>query len=211
MALDNLKSFDKYLLFFDKYLSIFVISFQNKLKMEKRTKVVLSTLHVIAWILFLGLCVKTGSILYSFFVSLAINPEGAKNLNMGLNLSNLRDFSVGHYVAIVSLIICLTGLKAFIFYLVIKIFQKINFVHPFSRDVSALISRISYVALGIGLLTLIVHEYCDWLATKNISFPNMQAHIGTAGEFLMLGAAIFMIAQIFKRGIEIQSENELTV
>ncbi|HEV8506044.1 MAG TPA: helix-turn-helix domain-containing protein [Chitinophagaceae bacterium] len=45
----------------------------------------MATLHVIAWIVFLGLCVKTGAILYSFFVSLAINHEGAKNICKALD------------------------------------------------------------------------------------------------------------------------------
>jgi hypothetical protein len=179
--------------------------------MKPTTKLILTILHVIAWIIFLGLCVKTGAILYSFFVSLAINPMGAKNLYLGLNLSRLYNFDIGHYITVVSLIIILSGLKAFLFYLVIKMFLKINLVAPFSTDVSLLISRISYVALGIGILTVIANKYCDWLTKRGVAFPDLQAVLGGAGEFLLLGAIIFIIAQVFKRGIEIQTENELTV
>jgi hypothetical protein len=57
--------------------------------MKIATKQVLRILHVIAWIIFLGLCIKTGSILYSFFVSLFINTIAAKNIHMGLDLSDL--------------------------------------------------------------------------------------------------------------------------
>lgn len=179
--------------------------------MKTRTKQILAIMNIISWVIFVGVCIKTGSILYSFFVSLVINPEAAKNLHSGLNLSNLYSFNIWHYATVVSLIFFLSGLKAYIFYFVIKIFLKINFVHPFSTDVSLLISRISYVALGIGILTLSANSYCDWLTKKGVTFPPLQAYLGGAAEFLLLGGIIFMIAQVFKKGIEIQSENELTV
>ena len=179
--------------------------------MKSNTKQVLKVLHVIAWIIFLGLCIKTGALLYSFFVSLAINPEGAKNLHLGLDLSNLYKYDTWHYITIVAYIIFLSGLKAYLFYLVIKIFLKINLVQPFSTEISFLVSKIGQVALGIGVLTLFALIYIAWLTDKGISFPDMQQYLGGAGEFLLLGGIIFVISQVFKRGIEIQSENELTV
>nr|WP_294935419.1 DUF2975 domain-containing protein [uncultured Flavobacterium sp.] len=179
--------------------------------MKTKTKQILSVMHVIAWIIFLGLCIKTGAILYSTFVSLYINPVGAQNLHLGLDLSGLYNFDKGHYVSLVLFIVLLSALKALIFYLLIKIFLKINFVHPFSTEVSVLISRISYIALSIGILTLIANSYCDWLTKGGISFPDLADYLGGAGEFLLLGGIVFMIAQVFKRGMEIQSENELTV
>lgn len=179
--------------------------------MKIATKQVLRILHIVSWIIFIGLCIKTGSILYSFFVSLAINAESAKNLHMGLDLSDLYGFSTRHYVTIVSYIIVLSALKAYIFYLVIKIFLKINFVQPFSTDVSLLISKISHVALGIGILTVVANGYTSWLTKKGVTFSDLEQYLGGAGEFLLLGAIIFIIAQVFKKGIEIQSENELTV
>src|SRR5690349_9829629 len=118
--------------------------------MKPTTKLVLTILHVIAWIIFLGLCIKTGAILYSFFVSLALNPEGAKNLYMELNLSGLYNYDKVYYILIASTIIVLSALKALMFYFVVKIFLKINFVKPFSEEVSRFISLIGYLALGIG-------------------------------------------------------------
>jgi hypothetical protein len=179
--------------------------------MKPTTKVILTILHIISWIIFLGLCVKTGAILYSFFVTLAMNPEGAKNLYMELNLSNLYNFDKGYYIVLVSSIIVVSSLKALLFYFVVKIFLKINLVKPFSEDVSRLISGIGYVALGIGILEEIVSKNCDWLVTQGVTLPDLQSVLGGGGEFLLLGAVIFIISQVFKRGIEIQTENELTV
>jgi hypothetical protein len=168
--------------------------------MKSLTKLVLATLHVIAWIVFLGLCVKTGAILYSFFVSLAINHEGAKNIYMGLNLSGLYNFDSGHYITVALFVIVLSGLKAYLFYLAVTIFLKINMVNPFSEDVSLLISRIGYLSLGIGILAVIANKYCDWLIKKGVAFPDMQSVLGGCRRIFAFRWIIFIIAQVFKRG-----------
>jgi len=179
--------------------------------MKSKTKQTLLILHIVSWILFIGLCIQTGAILYSFFVSLAINPEAAKNLHLGLNLSNLYANDTGRYISLVSFFIVLSAMKAYIFYLMIKIFLKLNLVHPFSKEVGSLIDKISYTALSIGVLGLISNGYSDWLMRRGIEMPDLHRYLGGAGEFLLLAAIVFCIAQIFKRGIEIQTENELTV
>jgi hypothetical protein len=179
--------------------------------MKTKPKQILAIMNIIIWIIFIGLCIKTGAILYSFFVSLFINPVGATNLYLGLNLSELHNFSIWHYATLVSLIILLSGLKAYVFYLVIRIFLKINIVHPFSTDVALLISGISYVSLGIGILTLAANGYTEWLINEEVVFPDLQAYLGGGVEFLLFAGVIFFIAQVFKKGIEIQYENELTV
>lgn len=174
--------------------------------MSATSSFILKAMNVIFWIIFIGLCIQTGALLISFFVSLFVNPEGAKNMYMGLNLSGLYAYDKGHYVAVASLIIALTGLKAFIAYLVIKIFLKFNFSKPFNADISSLISQISHVALSTGVLAIIATGYTKWLS-KNIAVPTDWE----SSEFLFLAGIIFIIAEVFKKGTQIQSENDLTV
>ena len=95
--------------------------------MKSNTKLILTTMHVLFWVIFVGLCIETGAMLTSFFVSLFVNPEATRNLYMELKLSDLYRFGKGHYIGIVSLMIYISGLKAYIAYLVIKIFIKFNF------------------------------------------------------------------------------------
>lgn len=179
--------------------------------MKSRTKQILATLHILCWIIFIGLCIKTGAILYSAFVSIAINPGAAKNIYLGLDLAELYNFGIPNYIALVSLVIVTTALKAYIFYVAIRIFLKINYSHPFSQPVAALITKISYVALSIGILILAGNGYADWLTKNEVSFPPLNGHLGGGGEFIFFAGVIFFIAQVFKKGIEIQTENELTV
>ena len=179
--------------------------------MKTKTKQILSVINIIAWIIFIGLCIETGAILYSFFVSRAINPVAAKNLFDGLDLSVLYNFNIKYYDAVVLTIIIISAIKAYLLYLITRIFLKINFVHPFSEEVSLLISRISYVAISCGIITITANTYCKWLVKRGVVLPDLQNFLGGTEELLLLGGIIFMIAQVFKQGIEIQSENELTV
>jgi hypothetical protein len=103
------------------------------------------------------------------------------------------------------------GLKAYIFYIIIKIFSKINYTHPFSTGVNRLISTISYVALGVGIIAMITNTYSDWLSTKGVALDNLGDYLTGGPEFLFMGIIIFFLSQVFRRGIEIQSENSLTI
>ncbi len=179
--------------------------------MKSSTKPILKILNVITWVAFIGACIKTGTVAVTFIISLYVNPEGAENVHTGLNLSDLYSFSVWHYSAIVISIILMTALKALMLYYVIQIFLKINLVHPFSAEISKLIMKISEIALGIGISSIFVEGYIKWLIKRGVSFSGLNDYIGGAGEFILLGGIIFVIAQVFNRGIELQSENELTI
>ena len=176
--------------------------------MKTQTETILTVMNVLTWIVFIGLCIETGALVVSFFVSLFVNPVAAQDLYLGLDLSSIRDYNQWHYICSVSLLIFFTGLKAYLAYLVIKIFLKFNLEHPFSPAVAKLINCIAQTALSAGLFAIIMGGYGDWLA-KNDVLGISFGHGGT--EFLFLAGIIFIIAQVFKKGIELQSENELTV
>jgi len=175
--------------------------------MKAKTQRILSVMNVISWIVYIGLCIQTGAILISFFISLFFNPDAAKNLLQELNLFDLMQFNRSHYEVFVSLIILLSALKATIVYQVIKIFLKFNLEHPFSLNVAVLITKIGNLALATGILNLIVKGYCDWLIKQGATMPQDWGN----AEFLLLAGIIFIIGQVFQKGIELQAENELTV
>ena len=83
---------------------------------------------------------------------------------------------------------------------------------PFSREVGRLIFKISYLSLFIGFVSLWGVKYTEWLVDQGVKMPDIQyLRLGGADVWLFMGVILFVLAQIFKRGIEIQSENELTV
>lgn len=175
--------------------------------MSTTTITVLKVMNVLFWIVFIGLCIKTGGLLVSFFVSLFISAVDAKNLYMSLNLSELYDYNKWYYIHIASLIISLNGLKTFIAYLVVSIFTKFDPSKPFNPEITALIETISHVALGMGIIAIIGSGTSDWLMKRDIPV----AIDWGGGEILFFAGVIYIIAIVFKKGTELQTENDLTV
>lgn len=175
--------------------------------METKTKFILTVMHVVFWVVFIGLCFKTGSLVISFGVSLFVNATAAKDLYLGLDLHALYTSSHQKYVYIMSFVIFLAGLKAYLAYLVLKLFTKFNYATPFNAANAALISTISHIALGIGILALVAESYSKGLVKSGLE---VALH-WDGSEFLFLAGIIFIIAQVFKRGMELQTESELTV
>jgi hypothetical protein len=176
--------------------------------MSTTSNTVLKIMNVVFWIVFIGLCIKTGAIITSFCVSLFVNSQGASDLYMGLNLGELYAFSKYHYIATVSLLIALYGIKAFIAYLVVKIFMKFNYSSPFNSKVTSLITRISYYALNAGVLSIIASGYTKWL----MNHQGVNVPIDWAGEeILFFAGVLYIVSLVFKKGTELQTENDLTV
>ena len=83
---------------------------------------------------------------------------------------------------------------------------------PFNTILVRFISSVAYFALGIGLFSWWAVKYVVWLETKGVLIPDIHyLRLGGADVWLFMGVTLLVIAQIFKRGIEIQTENELTV
>ncbi len=167
----------------------------------------LRVMNVVFWIIFIGLCIKTGAYLFSFFVSLFINPEGAKDLYMDLNLYHLYTYNQLHYIQIVSYMIALSGFKAYMAYQVVKLFMDFNLNKPFSSKLVQVFVTISYIAIGTGVLALIADAHCKWLLNKGVEI----AYEWGSGEILFFGGVIYILSLIFKKGYELQNENDLTV
>jgi hypothetical protein len=105
-------------------------------------------------------------------------------------------------------------LRAWLFYLIIKILhdKKLNMAQPFNREAGRFVFRIAYLALFIGLHSWCGVKYTGWLVIQGVKMPDIQyLRLGGADVWLFMGVTLLVIAHIFKRGIEIQSENELTV
>ena len=128
-----------------------------------------------------------------------------------MDLTELFTQSELYFGILFGLAIGVNGLKAYTFYLITLIFQYLNLHKPFSQEVSRLISKISYFILAVGLLGVIAQGISDELAKKGFPVTNANQQWDDYSAFLMMAAVVFVIAQIFKKGLELQSENDLTV
>lgn len=174
----------------------------------------LKVLQILSWIVFLGLCIEAGGILFNSIFSLAVNPNGAKQFWENLDLSNLYAHDKGHFFAQTLLMSIVAILKALLFYFIVKIFhdKKLNFEHPFTEEMKRFIANSGYIALGIGLFSNSGKNYAKWLISNNVVLPEIEnIFFGGADVWFFMGLILFVIAAIFKKGIEIQSENDLMV
>jgi hypothetical protein len=178
------------------------------------TKQILKVLQILSWIIFIGLCIEAGGVIFNTFYTFVINPINAEKFWGGANLSKLYHFDRGHFLAIATTVAIVAVLKAIMFYLIIKLFvnKRLNISHPFSPELKDFILNASYLALGIGLFSYSGNNYAAWLSKQGVEMPGPHLlQTGGADVWLFMAVILFIIAQLVKRGIEIQTENDLTI
>lgn len=178
--------------------------------MSKTNNFVFWGLYVIAWIIFVGLSIEAGGLLVNFFFSL-YNPEFIQNLYQKLDLVEMYKESRLAFFGVYSFILIISILKACLFYTVIMLMHKMNLSKPFDNFVATKISQVSYFTLSIGLLSYIAKELVNDLKHYNFVPNNLDQFWADSQAFILMGAVIYIIATIFKKGVDIQNENDLTV
>jgi hypothetical protein len=178
------------------------------------TSTMLKILYILSWIIFVGLCIEAGGFLTNTIYTLAVDSELASHFWGKLDFSNLYNYDAGHFFAVTTYLNIIAILKAILFYTIIKVIhdKHLNLVQPFNRAVGKFISLAAYIAIGIGLFSAGAKNYIDWIESKQVALPNLESlKMGGADVWLFMGIVLLVVAQIFKKGIEIQEENELTV
>jgi len=178
--------------------------------MSKKNDFILEVLNVVSWIIFIGLCIEAGALIFNFILTL-FKPIAANNIYKGLNLSEMYEKTHANYFGVMGFIIVLSILKAYLFYLVVKIFDKLNLVKPFNVEIAKLIEKISFEAFSIAIVSIIAHQYTNRLVQSGYEVSHAEKYWDDTTAFLMMAAIIFVISQIFNKGIELQNENDLTV
>ncbi len=181
--------------------------------MEISSKQILKILYVLSWIIFIGVSIEAGGFIFNTLFVFTYNPIGAHNFWNGMDMSSLYNFDSGYFLVVTSLMIIVAVMKAIMFYLIVKILhdKKLNMLQPFNREVGNFIFNLCYLSSGIGLFSYWGTKYSAWLVKQGVIIPSLESHIGGADVWLFMAVILFVIAHIFKRGIEIQSENELTI
>lgn len=178
--------------------------------MSKTNNIVFKALKIVAWVIFVGLCIEAGGLIVNFIFSLS-RPELVQNLYQKLDLSKMYESSKSAFYSIYSFIIVISLLKAYLFYLVIVLVTKIDLSKPFNSFVSKQITKISYYTFSIGLVSHIAQQTAKNLMHRGFETDNLNQFWNDSQAFILMAAVIYVIATIFKKGIDIQNENELTV
>ena len=178
--------------------------------MSKTNNFVFWGLYIVAWLIFVGLSIEAGGLIVNLFFSL-YNPEFVQNLYQKLDLSEMYRDSKLAFFGVYSFILTISILKAYLFYIVIKLMHKMDLSKPFNTFVARQISQISYYTLSIGLLSHIARQLTKNLMHHGFVTDNLNQFWEDSQAFILMGAVIYIIATIFKKGVAIQNENDLTV
>jgi hypothetical protein len=178
--------------------------------MSPTNNIVFTALKIISWVIFVGLCIEAGGLIVNFVFSI-YKPEIVKNLYQKLDLSEMYEQSKLAFFGMYGFILFISVLKAVLFYIVVRLVSKIDLSKPFNSFVSRQISQISYYTLSVGLLSYIARQSAKNLQHHGFVTDNLNQFWADSQAFILMAAVIYVIATIFKKGIEIQAENDLTV
>lgn len=178
--------------------------------MSENKNFVFTALSVVAWIIFVGLCIEAGALLVNFIMSI-FKPEIVQNLYQKMDLSQMYYRSKWAFFSMYSFILVIAILKAYLFYILIVLLQKLDLTKPFNSFVSEKITQISSLTLSIGLLGFIARQSAKNLMHHGYEIDQLNQFWVDSEAFILMAAVVYVIAAIFKKGLEIQSENELTI
>ena len=178
--------------------------------MSNSKNLVFKTLHIVAWIIFVGLCIEAGGLMVNFIFSI-YNPQFVSKLYEKLDLSAMYNQSKWVFFGMYGFILFVALLKVNLFYIVIKLLSKLNLGKPFSNFTSEQITQLSYCTFAIGIISLIARQVAKSVQHYGFETSVLNRFWVDSEAFILMAAVIFVIAAIFKKGIELQNENDLTV
>jgi len=178
--------------------------------MTKRTNLVFTGLTIVAWLIFVALCIEAGALIVNFVFSL-FKPSVVGHLYQKLDLSEVYERSKMVYFGIYSFILFISVMKAYLFYVVIRLLMKFDMSRPFSSYVARQITNICYITFSIGLISYISREISRNMVYHGVEIDKLNQFWADSSAYITMAAVIYVIASIFSRGIELQNENDLTV
>ncbi len=182
--------------------------------MKTQTEKILNILRIIVRIGYVGSIIVAIMIIgFSIaFIFLSPNTDFAKTLfitDKKLPFSTLKNEYSGWFMGY----IILSLLK---YYFVIKIWKlgkdtltNLDIISPFSPKISINIEKTAYLMIIIGVANFIIQQYesvLEGLTTNHVKY-NYSLDL----TYIFGVGIVYLVSQIFKRGIEIQEENDLTV
>jgi hypothetical protein len=177
------------------------------------TQLILRMLYILSWIIFIGLGIEAGGFLTNAVFAL-VKPDAIKYLWKEVDLSALLSYDRTHFFTVVLIITIISVLKAVLFYQIIRVLhnKNLSLSQPFNQLLVRFINIASFFTLLIGIFCISGMNYSYWLRENGASLPDInELHFDGGDVWLFMAVTLFIIAQIFKKGIEIQTENELTV
>jgi hypothetical protein len=173
-----------------------------------KTEQILPILRVGAWVVFIGAIVRTVIVAITFVMR--IYEQAKTEPESGTLLASLL---------LMSLLMASMLLYVDLWRQVKDVLTNINLGTPFTMETARRLGSISYSLLGVWIVAFIGKNYMHYIQKRMPGLNDLTtgyiADLGgsfDANGILLLNAGIvYIIAQVFRRGVELQQENELTI
>jgi Protein of unknown function (DUF2975) len=176
--------------------------------METKTQKNLEVLQIVSWVVFIGSVVAALVQIIAFAISF-IAPDAAMTISgTTVKLTELRKNNLMEYIFLVSLLLVMAILHINVWQKVKDLLTGINLNSPFTYKISYLLEKIGYLLFSIWLIGFIIGLYTDQLSKQIEGLKNL---FNIDFNYLFVSGIVYIISQVFKRGIELQTENDLTV
>lgn len=170
--------------------------------MIKKDDFILKTLKYLSWLSFVLLCFVGVNVMVASVLRFISGQE---------ENSNYSGLGPMHYLIRESFLIGGIVLTAFLFFQIIKIFRILDLAAPFSEEVGKFIFKISYISFGLSIFKMIAHMHEKYLVNQGFESGMINKYYESAITYLLMACILLLIAQIFKKGIELKNESDLTV
>ncbi len=176
--------------------------------MQTQTEKILNFLRFISWIAFIGSIVLLLMKISAFGVGLLAPNTKMTFSGTNIKLSGLRKDHLKEYLFAFSFLITVAILNVQVWENVKNVLHKINLKNPFSMEIAKILEKIGYLLLSIWAVGFIAEGYLDYLSKR---IDGVEKGMDIDFNYLFTAGIVYIISQIFKRGVELQEENELTV
>lgn len=176
--------------------------------MKTKTEKILIVLTILSYLALVGFSIECGSRIVSLLISFK-NPELASKFYMVDNSWwRLARYNDWYFPLMMSILILISALKVAIWWSIIELLSKLNLRNPFTPEVARKLERIGYQLLSVWVVGVIGNMIVEWISKKT---GEAFGQTGVADEFFFIAGIVYIISQVFRRGIELQEENQLTV
>jgi Protein of unknown function (DUF2975) len=176
--------------------------------MKTQTEKILDVLRIVAWIALVGSIVLLSVKIAAFTLGLFAPSTNMTFSGTDIKLSGLRKEHLKEYIFAFSFLIVIAILNVQVWKNVKDVLYKINLKSPFSMETAMMLEKIGYFLLNIWIVGFIGDGYLDYLSKR---IDGVVKGIDIDFNYLFTAGIVYIISQIFKRGVELQEENELTV
>ncbi len=174
----------------------------------------LKALVLLSWIIFIGVCFEAGAFIISTGCMLYFDPSLHARLYQEIDLTQLFSQNKTLFITLTSLMIIVAILRAILFWIIVKLLheKRLNFSKPFNEYLPEFIQKMAFLSLGIGIFSGWASGVSESINNAGIDIPSIsKLRVAGADVWVFMSIILFVIHQLVKRGVEIQTENELTV